>query len=446
MEYTDKNIFYRNWSRITPTIDRAEGIYCYDLDGKRYIDGMSGVGVVNIGHGVKEILDAAMQQMELVCFAHGFHWTNKPQMQLTERISKLAPEGMSKVWVVSGGSEATESAIKMARQYYVERGMPSRYKVVSRWNSFHGSSLGALSMTGMEARRKNYLPLLLNFPHIESCYCYRCAFEKSYPDCDMLCAWGLEKTILREGQDSIAAFIAEPIVAAGGSCLTPPPEYFPIVREICDRYDILLIMDEIVTGFGRTGKNFGIDHWGVIPDMICTGKGMSSGYTPLAAVIAHDKVFQAFDQGSKTFGHGHTFSGNPLSCAIGNAVLEYIEKQQLIRNVKKLSPHFFQKAKELAELDIVGEVRGKGLFMGIEFVRNKDTKEPFPSEINAVRRIMEIAFSKGLMTAGVHGHIDGTLGDHIEIAPPFICTKSDLDEIIVILKEAIVEFQDSLSQ
>jgi adenosylmethionine-8-amino-7-oxononanoate aminotransferase len=444
MNETDKHIFFRSAGEINPTIDRAEGIYCYDDDGKRYIDGMGGVAVVTIGHQVKEIQDAAIRQMDKICFAHPFHWKNRPHMELTRNIAKLAPQGMSMVFMTSGGSEATESALKMVRQFYVERGMPSRYKVISRRISFHGNTIGALSMTRMLSRREAFAPLLLDFPQIQACNCYRCPFKKKYPDCNIQCAHELESVIQREGQESIAAFIAEPVVGAAGGALTPPPEYFPIIREICDRYDILMIVDEVITGFGRIGQNFGIDYWGVIPDIICTGKGMSSGYSPLGAVIVHNKVYQVFEESSKGFSHGHTFGGNPLSCAIGNAVLEYTEKHQLIQNVKKLSSHFFHKAEELAELDIVGEIRGKGFFMGMEFVKDKTTKEPFAPEMNISGKIADIAFSKGLITGANKGGIDGILGEHINLAPPFICSKSDLDEIIDIMKESIVEFQKSL--
>jgi adenosylmethionine-8-amino-7-oxononanoate aminotransferase len=444
MESTDKHIFFRSSGEVNPTIDRAEGIYCYDTDGKKYIDGLGGVCVVNIGHHVREVIDAAKKQMELVCFAHPFHWKNLPHMELTQKICRLAPAGMSKVFMTSGGSEATESAIKLARQYYVERGMPSRYKIISRWHSYHGNTLGSLSMSGMLSRRKAFIPLLNDFPHIPPCNCYRCPFNHKYPDCDIQCARELEATIRREGEDSIAAFIAEPIVGAAAGATTPPKEYFPIIREICNRYDILFIVDEIITGFGRTGRNFGIDHWGVVPDIICTGKGMSSGYTPLGALIAHDKIFQVFEQASKGFSHGYTYAGNPLSCAIGNAVLDYIEKHRLIENVAKLDSYLFQKASELAELEIVGEVRGKGFFMGVEFVRNKATKQPFSSELNVSHKIADIAFANGLITGANQGGIDGILGDHINIAPPYICTKSDLDEIIEIMKNSIKEFQRNL--
>jgi adenosylmethionine-8-amino-7-oxononanoate aminotransferase len=444
MRYTDKHIFFRSAGQFNPTIDHAEGIYCYDVDGRRYIDGMGGVGVVSIGHGVTEVIDAAAAQMRRVSFAHPFHWKNLPHMQLTEQIAALAPTGMSNVFMCSGGSEATETALKMARQYHVERGESSRYKIISRWSSFHGNTLGSLSMSGMSSRREAFVPLLAPFPHIAPCYCYRCPFDKTYPSCAVTCAHDLERAIVREGSNSIAAFIAEPIVGAAAGATTAPPEYFRIIRDICDRYGILMIVDEVITGFGRTGRNFGIDHWGVIPDIICTGKGMSSGYAPLGAVIAHDRVYEVFNRSAGGFNHGFTYGGNPLSCAVGSAVLSYIEQHKLIENVATLGPVLFAEAEKLAELPIVGQIRGKGFFLGVEFVADKTTKVPFPEQMNASRQIADIAFSKGLITGANRGGIDGRLGDHVTLAPPYTCTRADLVEIIQILKDSIVQFQRSI--
>lgn len=446
MTDTDAHIFVRSFGSHHPTIDRAAGLYCYGVDGKRYLDGLGGVAVVSIGHGVREIRDAAIAQMDKVSFVHPSHWKNRPHMRLTERIAARAPPGLSYVFMCSGGSEATETALKMARQYHVERGRPSKYKIVSRWNSYHGNTLGALSMSGMPSRREAYIPLLASWPHIEASYCYRCPFGKRYPDCELLCARELEKTILREGKDSIAAFIAEPLVGAAAAALTPPREYFRIIREICDRYDILLIVDEVITGFGRTGRHFAIEHWDVVPDIICCGKGMSSGYAPLGAVIARDKVYEVFRKSPGGFEHGYTYAGNPLSCAIGNAVLDYLDSHGLVANVRGLEPHFFQKADELTTLDIVGDIRGKGFLMGIELVADKHTKEPFPEHARVCSRVADVAFSKGLIVGARGGSVDGVRGDAIMLAPPFTCEKEDLDAIIGILKDAILEVQNTLER
>lgn len=444
MAHSDKHIFFRSAGDVNPTISRAEGIYCFDTQGKRYIDGMGGVGVVSIGHGVKEIQEAALRQMSKVSFAHPFHWKNEPHMELTEKIARMAPAGLTKIFMCSGGSEATETALKMARQYHLERGHPSKYKVVSRWSSFHGNTIGALSMTGMSSRREPFIPLLQPFPHIAACNCYHCPFQRTYPQCGLMCAHDLEAAIRREGPDSIAAFIAEPIVGAAGGALTAPPEYFQIIRDICDRYDILMIVDEVITGFGRTGRNFGIEHWNVVPDIICTGKGLSSGYSPLGAVIASEKVFAAFQAG-KGFSHGYTFGGNPLSCAVGCAVLDYLERHRLIEQVAALGPYFFEKAAQLNELDIVGEVRGRGFFMGVEFVADKRTRAPFPNSAKVAKRIADVAFTNGLITGAGGGGIDGILGDHLNLAPPFISTREELDQMIDILRESILTVQRSLA-
>jgi adenosylmethionine-8-amino-7-oxononanoate aminotransferase len=444
MTPSDRHIFFRSAGEINPTIARAEGIYCYDLEGRRYIDGMGGVGVVSIGHGVQEIFDAALAQMKSVCFAHPFHWKNIPHMQLTEQIAAMAPPGMSAVFMCSGGSEATETALKMARQYHLERGEASRYKVISRWSSFHGNTVGALSMSGMTARREPFTPLLVPLPHIAPCYCYRCPFGATYPSCGLLCAQDLEKAILREGKDSIAAFIAEPVVGAAAGATTAPPEYFKIIREICDRYGILMIMDEVITGFGRTGRNFGIDHWGVVPDIICTGKGMSSGYTPLGAVIVHERVYEVFRDSPHGFSHGYTYGGNPLSCAIGSAVLSYMERHRLIANVDALAADFFAQAHRLLDLPIIGEIRGKGFFMGIELVADRASKTPFPAALNVARRMADAAFARGLIVGANRGGIDGVLGDHINLAPPYTCTRDDLRAILEIVRDAAIHIQNSL--
>lgn len=440
---TDAHIFFRSAGEVNPVVDRAEGIYCYDEAGKRYIDGMGGVGVVSIGHNVPEIREAAIRQMEQVCFAHPFHWKNRPHMEVTERIARFAPEGMTKVFLCSGGSEANESAIKLARQYYVELGKPSKYKVVSRWSSFHGNTLGTLSVGGMRSRRDLFTPLLNDMPHIAACNCYHCPFGQEYPACGLRCAHDLEEAIRRVGPDNIAAFIAEPIVGAAGGGLTAPPGYYKVIREVCDRYDILMIMDEVITGFGRTGRNFGIEHWDVVPDIICTGKGLSSGYTPLGAMIVHERVFEPFRTG-RGFSHGYTYGGNPLSCAIGNAVLKYIEEHQLVGNVARLSGHFFGQGETLLDLDIVGEVRGKGFFMGVEFVADRVTRRPFDPKLNVAGRIADAAFANGLIVGAGKGGIDGVNGDHINLAPPFTCTEADLSEIIAILKASILQVHRDL--
>ena len=278
----DDHIFHRILKEHWPRISHGNGVYLIDADGRRFLDACGGVHVVSIGHGVKEVIDAMHDQARKVSFTY-HHFLSEAQIDLAEKISEMTPPGLERVFFVSGGSEATESAIKIARKYHLETGNPGKYKVVTRWQSWHGNTIGALS--GRTSWRVDYVPYLLDFPHIPPPYCYRCPLGKTYPECHVSCAEELERVIHQEGSDSISAFIAEPILGTSAAGLTPPPEYYPTIREICDRHNILMIVDEVVTGFGRTGANFGINHWDVIPDIMATGKGLSSGYTPIAATI-----------------------------------------------------------------------------------------------------------------------------------------------------------------
>lgn len=428
-----------------PLMERAEGVYIFDSKGGRYIDGVGGIGVVNIGHRVKEILEAMVEQAKKVCFIYNGQFITEPAINLAKKVVELAPPGLSKVFFVSGGSEAVETALKMARQYHVETGHPSKYRVIARWTSYHGNTIGALSMSGRPSWRKNFIPLLLNFPHIAPPYCYQCPFGKEYPSCGLECAYDLERTIKKEGADSISAFIAEPIIGTTAPGVTPPPEYYRIIREICDKHNVLMIVDEVITGFGRTGRNFGINHWDVTPDIIVTGKGISSGYTPLAAVIAHEIIYEAFVKGSGNFAHGYTYVENPLSCAVGLAVQQYIEKNDLVERSARIGSLMLEKLSGLGELPMVGDVRGKGLLLGIEFVKDKKKRTPFERELQVQEKIVDRCFEKGLiLVSGVPGNVDGIVGDQIQITPPYIITEEVMDKSIDILEESIIEVQDGL--
>ncbi len=445
MKLEDEYIFYRNMKRSYPLMKRAEGVYIFDSKGRRYIDGVGGIAVVNIGHAVKEILEAMTEQAKKACFIYNGQFVTEPAINLARKIVELSPPGLSRVFLVSGGSEAIETALKMARQYHLETGHPSKYRIISRWTSYHGNTIAALSLSGRPSWRKNFIPLLLNFPHIAPPYCYRCPFAKEYPHCGIDCAYNLERVIKLEGPESISAFIAEPIIGTTAPGVTPPPEYYEIIRKICDKYNILMIMDEVITGFGRTGKNFGINHWNVIPDIIVTGKGISSGYAPLAAVIVHEKIYEAFVKGSGVFTHGYTYAEHPLSCAVGLAVQQYIEKNNLVERAARIGSLMLQKLSHLGELPIVGDIRGKGLLLGIEFVKDKEKKTPFERELQVQEKIVELCFEKGLvLVPGVSGNVDGILGDQVQITPPFIISKEVVDELIDILEESVIEVQKDL--
>lgn len=439
MRGMEDHIFYRNLKKFYPVADRAEGVYIYDTEGKQYIDGSGGAAVVSIGHGVKEITEAMVRQAEKISFSHGSQFTSRAAIDLASKLVALSPEGLTRVYFLSGGSEAVETAIKMARQYQVERGKPQKYKVISRWTSYHGNTLGALALSGHTGRRRFYLPLIQHTPHIVPAYCYRCPFEKNPEECHLECADDLEKTILYEGPDSVSAFIAEPIVGATAGALVPKDGYFQRIREICDRYDILLIVDEVMTGMGRTGKNFGIDHWKVIPDMIVVGKGLSSGYTPLFVVIAKEEIHRAIKEGSGAFIHGHTYGQNPLSCAIGCAVIDYLLKHDLITRSAKMGDYLLQRLQSLTKFEMVGDIRGKGLFAGVEFVKDRKTKEPFDPQLRVNIHIANRAFERGLITYPGGGGADGIRGDHLLLAPPFIITEKQIDQMVSILEESLAE-------
>lgn len=438
-------VLYRNQRREFPIIERGEGVYLYDREGKRYLDAMAGAGVVAIGHGVSEVVDAVRRQAESVAFAYGGQFTTEVQMRLAETVVELAPEGITKAFFVSGGSEATESALKLARQYFVETGSPERQKVIGRWGSFHGNTLGALSASGRVPWQELYGPLMLDFPHIEPSYCYRCPLGKTYPSCGIDCAEDLERAIVREGPESIAAFIAEPIVGSSLGAATPPDEYFPRIREICDQYGVLLIADEVLTGFGRTGRAFGVDHWDVVPDLIVCGKGISSGYAPLGAVLVSDHIARAVNTGSGLFVHGHTYGGNPLACSAGLAVQGYLDEHRLIDRSAELGTYLHERAARLLARPSVGDVRGgKGLFLGIEFVADKDERRPHPRDRKFAETLLEAGLERGITLFAGGGGDRGHAGDCIIIAPPLVITLEQIDEAIDLLEASIVETESRL--
>lgn len=437
-ELINHHVMCRDLRKIYPIVDRAEGIYLWDREGKRYIDGSGGACVVSIGHGVPEIIETMTAQARRISFAHGSHFLSEGAIECAERLVLMAPHPLlNRVYFVSGGSEAVETAIKVIRQYWFDAGKPEKYKIIGRWTSFHGNTLGALAVGGHTGRRRIYLPLLLGMPHISPCYCYRCPFDFHPDSCNLDCADELERTILYEGPESIAGFIAEPIIGATAGAVVPRNGYWQKIREICDRYDVKLIADEVMTGIGRTGKNFGIDHWEVVPDVIIAAKGLSSGYTPLGAVIVHDHIYRTIRDRSGIFIHGHTYGQNPLSTAVGAAVLRHIEKHNLIEKSRDGGRYLLDRLESLLDSNMVGDVRGLGLFAGIEFVRDKLRKEPFHPDRKIAMRIAREAFKRGLITYPGSGGVDGLKGDHILLAPPFIIEKYQIDEMVSILAEAI---------
>lgn len=441
-------VLYAELNKSYPIISSGKGVYVFDEHGKRYLDAIGGVGVVNIGHGVEPVIQAMTDQAHAIAFSYGHMVDSKPRIELAAKLQEWAPEGMGETrsFFCSGGAEANEAALKLAYQYHWERGKSSKHKVIGRWQSYHGNTIGALSMSGRTQWRRMHSEYLLDFPHIPPPYCYRCPFGHSSPNCDLECAAELRRVIRQEGPENISAFIAEPVIGTSMSAIVPSPEYYPAIREICDEYDILLIVDEVMSGIGRTGKNWGIEHWGVTPDIITTGKGIAGGYSPLAAMILHEKVWRAIADGSGEPMHSYTFGGNPLSCATGVATLNYIEEHNLVARAGEKGSRLIQRLKEeLGPLSCVGDIRGKGLFIGIELVANKETKEPFPVEWGITGQVEEKSFEKGLLVlGGVRGLIDGVAGDHFELLPPYTIDDEHIEIIVHTLHEVLTEILSEL--
>jgi len=443
---SQSHVIKSEMSSSLPYISHGKGIYLYDQDGKKYIDGCSGAVTANIGHGVTEVIEAMNKQANKVSFAFKTHFFSEATESLGKKLANWAPGSLNRCFFVNSGSEATEMARKVAVQYWQEQGFNKKNRVISRWMSYHGNTIESLSMSGHVLRRKSLSHLLKDYPAIQSPYYYRCDEDVSLKEYGLRCANELELAIHRLGAENIAAFIAEPIIGASGGAIVPPPGYFKRIREICDEYNILFIADEVMTGMGRTGKNFGVDHWDVVPDFMALGKGMTAGYTPMAATIMTDEIFDVIYYGSGEINSGHTYSGNPQSTATALAVVKYIEDNNLVRNSFRQGEYLREKLTELMnKYEIVGDVRGLGLLNGIEFVKSKESKEPFALSAGITKMIIEKAFSKGLIVYPASGAIEGRAGDAILVAPPLTVTKDEINQITSILLLVILEVQEEVS-
>ena len=437
------HLFYQ--SRLArPELDRADGIYMWDTSGKRYIDGSSGAMVSNIGHSNPAVLDAMRAQMDKSTFGYRLHFETGPSEALARKTAALAPKGLDRVFFVSGGSEAVESTLKMARQYALTRGQAQRTKVISRYPSYHGSTLGALSITGYAPMTAPFDPMMHTMPKIPAPRAYLDGLDANDPATGLHYANMLEDKILQEGPDTVLAFIVEPVGGASTGALVPPAGYMARVRQICDHYDVLLIHDEVMTGGGRTGRFFGGDHWDGAPDLIALSKGFGAGYMPLGAMIARNDMVEAvLDSGG--FIHGHTYAGNPLACVAGLAVLEQIEQHELTQNAARMGDALAMRLNGLMQkYPIIGDVRGKGLLMAFEMMADRATKAPLPREMNAYNRLVDIAYNNGLIIYSRRTR-GGISGDHFLVCPPMIVTEAQLDEITDILDRSLAQFFDEVA-
>ncbi|WHY74633.1 aspartate aminotransferase family protein [Fictibacillus enclensis] len=428
-----------------PMISHGKGIYLYDTDGKRYIDGSSGAVTANIGHGVEEIAGVMEKQANQIAFVYRSHFTSAPAERLANKLAALAPGDLNWTFFVNSGSEATETALKVAIQYFQEQGIRTKTKIISRWTSYHGITLGALSMSGHALRRERFTALLEDFPAVPAPYCYHCPLNKTYPGCGLACGHELERAIGDIGSENIAAFIFEPIVGAAGGAVTPPPGYYEKIKEICDRHNILTIADEVMTGMGRTGKMFAVEHWGIEPDIMTLGKGMSAGYTPMAATMVSDRIIDVIRKGSKIVMSGHTFSANPLSASVCGEVIDYMEKHELVRNAEEQGKKLIAGLKDLQKkYPIIGEVRGKGLLCGLEMVSDAATRVPFSVTHRVGEMFISLCFKNGLVIYPAFGGVTGFEGDSVLISPPLTITSFQIYEMLRILDESMEELMNGL--
>ncbi len=428
--YPDTHVFYRKLTRDYPLIVRGEGCYLYDEGGRRYLDGCGGAYVANLGHGVREVGDAMAAQARTVGYVNGTMFTNAPAERLAALIAARSPGDLDQVYFLSSGSEAVEAALKLARQYWVEAGHPTKHKIIALTPAYHGNTLLALSASSREHYKTYYREWLVDVARIPAPYSYRCACRGEDAACPVCSGAVLEEAILREGPDRVAAFIVEPVGGSSTGAVVPRPEYFRRIREICDRHKVLFIADEVLVGAGRTGTWSAIEQFGVAPDLMTLGKGISGGYAPLSAVVAPRRIVDVLARGSGALLHAQTFSHHAVLCAAGVATLEYLDAHRLIERCSTMGRVFHQKLAALRELPYVGEVRGRGLLAAVEFVADKDTRAPLPRKAKFAETFAEAALEAGLVTWPNIGNADGTNGDLSLLAPPFIITEDQITELI----------------
>ena len=439
--YPDSHVFYRKLGRDFSRIVRGDGCYLYDENGKRYLDAVGGAYVANLGHSNPEIADALARQARSFGYLSGTAFTHGPVEELAAELAATLPGDLDKLYFLSSGSEAVEAALKLARQYWVESGKPGKHKIIALAPGYHGNTLLALSASAREHYKTMFREWLVDVHRVPASYPYRCRCRGQDPQCPVCSGAALEDAIERLGSDTVAAFIAEPVGGSSTGASTPRLEYFHRIREICDRHGVLFIADEILCGAGRTGTWWSIEPYGVAPDIMTLGKGISGGYAPLSAVAAPERILDAIAGGSGDFLHAQTFSHHPVACAAGLAAVRYLKQHKLVERCSQLGVVLHQRLATLKALPHVGDVRGRGLLAGIEFVEDKATRAPFPRNARFAETFTDAALEAGLTVWPNVGHADGVNGDLVLVAPPFIITEGEIDEVVALLARAL---QDTL--
>lgn len=433
------HVFHRQLAKRPPVAVSGQGIWLRDAEGRSYIDASGGAAVSCLGHGHPDVIAAMHRQIDQLAYAHTSFFTTEVAEQLADLLVGSAPAGMSHVYFVSGGSEAVEAALKMARQYFVEIGQPQRRHFIARRQSYHGNTLGALAVGGNEWRREQFRPLLIDVTHVSPCYEYRDRLPNETPE-----AYGqrlvaeLARTIEEVGPDNVMAFVAETVGGATAGVLTPVPGYFKGIRDLCDRHGILLILDEVMCGMGRTGTLHACEQEGVVPDLLTVAKGLGGGYQPIGAVLAQGRIVEAMRQGSGLFQHGHTYLGHAVACAAALAVQQVIQRDHLLTQVRDRGAYLASRLRdELGDHPHVGDIRGRGLFWGLELVQDRANRQWFEPSLKLHARLKSAAMAEGLMIYPMGGTVDGRCGDHVLLAPPFISSEGEIDQIVARLRRSL---------
>ena len=426
------HVFYRHTRSVPPVAVRGEGVYIIDAEGKRYLDASGGAAVSSLGHNHPRVVEAVKAQLDSLAFAHTGFFTSQPAEQLADALIAQAPEGLARVYFISGGSEAVEASLKIARQYFLERGERQRRRFIARRQSYHGNTLGALSVGGNLWRREPFGPLLFEGHHIAPCYAYRdCQDHESEEDYGARVANELEEKIAELGAESVIGFICEPVVGATLGAVPAVPGYLARIREICDAHGLLLIFDEVMCGMGRTGHMYACQHDGVSPDLLVVAKGLGAGYQPIGAMLVSERIYSTIAEGSGFFQHGHTYMGHPTACAAGVAVQDVIRDEDLLARVNQQGEKLVQALTErFGNHAHVGDIRGRGLFLGLELVAERTSKKPFEPRRRVHARIKQQALDRGLICYPMGGTIDGVHGDHVLLAPPFIIDDGHIEELV----------------